>query len=169
MDENTSRDTKVRQKAACDEVLRYCQNKVDCRRVQVLAFFNETFDPTNCNRGCDTCLTRGNFDYQEEDVTEDAKTMIRIMEAYTMKNMITLTNLVECYRGVAGNTVKRLSDNRYFGEGRDWLKEEAERLSIALKLQGGITEFHQSSGAGWSNSYILVRPFIANSTICAPC
>jgi len=95
--------------------------------------------------------------------------MIRIMEAYTMKNMITLTNLVECYRGVAGNTVKRLSDNRYFGEGRDWLKEEAERLSIALKLQGGITEFHQSSGAGWSNSYILVRPFIANSTICAPC
>ena len=32
------------------QVIQYCENTTDCRRKQVLQYFNETFDPANCHK-----------------------------------------------------------------------------------------------------------------------
>ncbi|KAH9831001.1 P-loop containing nucleoside triphosphate hydrolase protein, partial [Rhodofomes roseus] len=60
-------------------VAQFCQNNVDCRRTQVLAYYNETFDPALCDDGCDNC--RNPSGIEEEDVTEMAVKIINLAEA----------------------------------------------------------------------------------------
>ena len=51
-------------------VVQYCENKMDCRRMQLLKYFAENFDPSFCkNRTpCDNCQSRVRFVF--EDVTD---------------------------------------------------------------------------------------------------
>ncbi|WVQ97161.1 hypothetical protein IAU59_004271 [Kwoniella sp. CBS 9459] len=154
MDTNLSRDQKDRQKAAMGEVLRYCENKADCRRAQVLSFFNETFDPVNCHRGCDVCLGREENVFTTEDVTEDAIKVIRLVQAFDREDRITLVNAVDCFRGLRGNAGKGLDQNPHFGIGKNWQKSEAERLVQTLVIEGALEEFCVASMAGWTNAYL---------------
>ncbi|WVF70801.1 hypothetical protein IAT40_005595 [Kwoniella sp. CBS 6097] len=154
MDTNLSRDQKDRQKAAMGEVLRYCENKADCRRAQVLSFFNETFDPVNCHRGCDVCLGREENTFTTEDVTEDAIQVIKLVQAFDREDRITLVNAVECFRGLRGNSGKGLDQNPLFGVGKSWQKNEAERLLQTLVIEGALEEFCVASMAGWTNAYL---------------
>ncbi|OCF41399.1 hypothetical protein I317_04790 [Kwoniella heveanensis CBS 569] len=154
MDTNLSRDQKDRQKAAMGEVLRYCDNKADCRRAQVLSFFNESFDPVNCHRGCDVCLGREENKFTTEDVTEDAIKVIKLVQAFDREDRITLVNAVECFRGLKGAPGKGLDQNPHFGVGKNWLKNEAERLLQTLVIEGALEEFCVASMAGWTNAYL---------------
>lgn len=152
----STREQKVRQQAAADEVMKFCQNKTDCRRTQILSFFNEKFDAANCHRGCDICLSREKNEYTEEDVTEDVKTVLMTMEAFHTSENITLKNLVDCFRGTGGASGKNLGSNDYFGSGKNWTKPEAERLVQRIVIEGGLDEYYVKNAAGWNNAYLRV-------------
>nr|KIR48852.1 bloom syndrome protein [Cryptococcus bacillisporus CA1280] len=154
-EKDLTRDQKERQKASMQEVLRYCNNKVDCRRSQVLAFFNETFDAANCNQGCDVCLGRDRNVFRTEDVTEDAATVIKMVQAFS-NIKITILNAAECFRGYKGNSGKRLDQNPYFGAGQSWERNEGERLIQTLVIEGALEEYCVESKAGWTNAYLRV-------------
>lgn len=136
--------------------MRFCQNKTDCRRTQILAFFNEKFDAANCHRGCDTCLSREKHQHTIEDVSEDAKTVLLMMESFDTKQNITLNNLVDCFRGRGASSAKNLGGNDYFGSGKNWEKGDAERLVQLVLVEGGLEEYYVTNGAGWNNSYLRV-------------
>ena len=155
-DENMTRQQKERQKASLAEVHRFCSNKTDCRRVQVLAFFNEVFDPANCNQGCDICLDRDTNKFTAEDVTADAVNALRMMQGFEKNDKITLNNAVECFRGLNGSSGKGLNQKPLFGCGKDWLRAEAERLFQALIMEKGLEEYFVRNGAGYNNSYLRV-------------
>jgi bloom syndrome protein len=154
-DTETSWETKQRQRASCDEVLKFCNNKTDCRRVQVLSFFSETFDPADCHLGCDICLTRDQNTYQDEDVTSDSQIILQMMQSFPPKERITFTNLVDCFRGKMAGT-KGIGQNPFFGVGRQWSKEDAARLVQLLVVEGGLGEYNVVNKSGWSNSYLRV-------------
>jgi bloom syndrome protein len=143
-DRDMTKEQKDRQKAALHEVLRYCENKTDCRRSQVLSFFSETFDAKNCHGGCDVCLHKNKNVYTSEDVTADAIKMIKMVQAFDRDDRIT------------GSSRKGLSSNEYFGSGKSWNPGEAERLVAALVINCGLDEFNVQNGAGYSNSYLKV-------------
>ncbi|KAK8865792.1 hypothetical protein IAR55_000939 [Kwoniella newhampshirensis] len=153
-DRELTRDQKERQKASMQEVLRYCNNKADCRRSQVLAFFNETFDPVNCHQGCDTCLGRDCNIFNTEDVSKDAVNVIKMVQAFNREDRITILNAAECFRGFKGNSGKMLNENPFFGVGKDWARNEAERLIQTLVIEGALEEFCVASAAGWTNAYL---------------
>ena len=161
-DQETTKETKERQKGALEEVMRFCSNKTDCRRTQILSFFNEKFDPANCHRGCDICIQRENNIYHEEDVTEDTKTVLRMMEAFNERDRITVKNAVDCFRGRGGGSGKNLNQNRCFGAGKDWAKEDAERLIQLLVIEGALEEYYVANSAGWNNSYLQVRSILGS-------
>ncbi|KAI0085394.1 P-loop containing nucleoside triphosphate hydrolase protein [Irpex rosettiformis] len=53
---------------AIENVLRvfgYCQNTVDCRRVQVLSYFDENFDKADCSANCDNCQDTSEVTYED--------------------------------------------------------------------------------------------------------
>ena len=158
-DDKTTRDTKERQRAAVSEVLRFCTNRTDCRRTQILSFFNERFDATDCHRGCDICLLREKNLYQEEDVTADAKQVLLMMQAFDKNDRITKKNLIDCFTGKNGPAGKNLNHNPHFGSGKDWALGEADRLIQQIMLEGGLEEYYVANAAGWNNSYLQVCDF----------
>lgn len=155
-DQNLTKEQRDRQKDNLREVLRFCSNKTDCRRSQVLAFFNETFDPKNCNQGCDVCSSRDQQQITVKDVTEDAVRVIKMMKAFQRDDKITILNAVDCFRGTNGNSAKGLGQNPHFACGKDWDRGEAERLVQNLLIERALDEFYSANGAGWTNSYIRV-------------
>lgn len=167
-DANLTREQKERQKQSMQEVLRFCNNKTDCRRSQVLAFFSETFDPANCHSGCDVCLSRDKNLYVVEDVTTDANKVIEMVRAFDRDDRITVNNAVDCFRGITGSSGKGLNHNQMFGCGKDWERGEAERLVQTLLIEGGLAEFYTANGAGWSNAYLKVSR-IANASVSRLC
>lgn len=155
-DDALSREQKDRQIASMQEVVKFCSNKTDCRRSQVLAFFSETFDPADCHDGCDVCLSRGDNVYVSKDVSEDAKKVLRMMQAFDKRDRITLVNAVNCFRGTGGNTDKGLGQNPLFGVGKDWAVAEAERLVQLLLMDEAIEEYYIQNTAGYHNGYLRV-------------
>lgn len=156
-DENLSKSQKERQKASLHEVLRFCSNKTDCRRVQVLAFFNELFDPVLCNQGCDICLDRDKNRFTAEDVTADAIKALQMVQAFSKDDRITLKGAVDCFRGLSGNSGKGFGQNPFFGCGKDWDRVEGERLLQALMMEKALEEFYVQNAMGFNNAYIKVR------------
>ncbi|KAL7423811.1 ATP-dependent DNA helicase sgs1 [Cryptotrichosporon argae] len=159
-DKEMSPDQKQRQRESLNEVLRFCQNKTDCRRSQVLAFFNETFDPLLCHQGCDTCLLRDVNQYTVVDVSEDAVKAVRMIQAFDRRDKITLKMAAECFRGTRGPPGKEhiLSNNPMFGQGKDWERAEADRLLQLLLMNKAFEEWYVTSKAGWSNAYLKLGP-----------
>ncbi|WWC66473.1 uncharacterized protein I206_100375 [Kwoniella pini CBS 10737] len=155
-DQNLTRDQKERQKASMNEVLRYCANKADCRRAQVLSFFNETFDPQECNHGCDVCLGRDVNVFTSEDVTADAVNVIKMLQHFRHEDRITIVNAAECFKGVRGSSGKGLDANPLYAIGKDWSRAEAERLIQTLVIEGALEEFCVASAAGWTNAYLTL-------------
>lgn len=155
-DTNLSPEQKNRQKDNIREVLRFCINKTDCRRSQVLAFFNETFNPAACNQSCDVCSSRDQKQITVKDVTEDAKRVLQMIKAFGRGDKITVLNAVDCFRGTNGNSAKGLGGNPLFACGKDWDRTEAERLVQNLLIERALDEFYTANGAGWTNSYLQV-------------
>jgi bloom syndrome protein len=153
-------EQKERQTDAINEVLKYCGNTTDCRRVQVLSFFSEVFDPADCHQSCDTCLNSEPGSFKAEDVSEDAKAAIRLVQDFRDQD-ITIVNAVACFMGWR-NTAKSGKDiegNAYHGVGKHWKKDEAMRLFENLVLAGGLETYVKGGTAGWSNTYLTVSAF----------
>jgi hypothetical protein len=57
---------------SCSLQVRYCESEVDCRRKLLVehftSSFRESFDQSDCNRTCDTCL-RSDNDVKKLDLT----------------------------------------------------------------------------------------------------
>lgn len=59
-------------------MVQYCENYQDCRRVQQLAYFGETFDPSGCNDGCDVC--KKGIVYEQHDVSALALKLCELVD-----------------------------------------------------------------------------------------
>lgn len=57
-------------------MLQYCEEPFHCRRKLWLNFLGEKFDAKDCSQMCDNC--KANYVISETDVTEEAKTLIRL-------------------------------------------------------------------------------------------
>lgn len=155
-DPNLRPEQKNRQKDSVQEVLRFCQNLTDCRRKQVLRFFNEDFDPAQCNQGCDVCLNRDQNKYKTVDVLEDARNLIKMVQAFGRDDRVTQKNVADCFRGMGGSTDKGLGNNPHFGVGKSWRPDNGARLVQNLLLDKALDEYYTTNGAGWSNGYVKV-------------
>ena len=156
-------EQKERQKDNVNEVMRYCMNKTDCRRSQVLQFFNETFDPAQCNNACDVCLSRAKNVYEQEDVSEDAVSVLRMFHKLGGQDQVTMAGAVDIWRGANRANVRKFSGNPFYGAGKQWEKVEAERLMQYLLMEKALSEYTVTNFAGWSNSYLKVS---YNTRVC---
>ncbi|OBZ75722.1 ATP-dependent DNA helicase hus2/rqh1 [Grifola frondosa] len=87
-----------REEDAFRRVMEYCQNEVDCRRVQVLGYFGETFHPQNCHQLCNNC--RDPTAEIKEDLTEVAVNAIKLMQALANNgSQLTKSQFVDVMRG----------------------------------------------------------------------
>lgn len=152
-----SDEQKLRQRHLLRNVVQFCDNRSDCRRKQVLNYFNEHFDPMDCQNGCDNCNSTSTF--VTEDFSEHAQHIVRLVRKIHSAN-VTLLHSVDVYRGAR---LKKIVDLRHdqieeFGMGSDLVRGDVERLFNRLIWEDAIGLSHQTNRSGFTTEYVQPGP-----------
>ena len=75
-------------------VMQYSENHSDCRRKQILQYFNEVFDSEICKGTCDNC--KHSKSMVQRDVTESSKEIIKLVE-HIQRDNVTILHCVDVY------------------------------------------------------------------------
>ncbi|KAI1235294.1 hypothetical protein IHE44_0002937, partial [Lamprotornis superbus] len=132
-------------------MVHYCENVVECRRVQLLAYFGETnFNPSFCKDHpeviCDNCSRKK--DYRCRNVTEDVKSIVRFVREHCGQagrangrsnpgsGRYTLNMMVDIFLGSTSAKIQ----SGIFGKGAAYSRHNAERLFRKLVLDKILDE-----------------------------
>ncbi|KAF1484546.1 hypothetical protein FQV08_0008491, partial [Pygoscelis antarcticus] len=132
-------------------MVHYCENVVDCRRIQLLAYFGETnFNPTFCKDHpeviCDNCSRK--TDYKSRNVTDEVKSIIRFVREHcgqtgrinakrnTGSGRYTLNMMVDIFLGTKSAKIQ----SGIFGKGAAYSRHNVERLFRKLVLDKILDE-----------------------------
>ncbi|KAF7116474.1 hypothetical protein CNMCM5793_004762 [Aspergillus hiratsukae] len=145
---------KDRQRQMLRNVMQYCLNLADCRRVQILAYFNEYFRPNDCNKSCDNCKSDAIFEHR--DFSQQAASVLKIVRYFQdIEDKVTMSYCVNIFRG----SMKRFrfpehKDAPGFGAGSGLDLQVAERLFQYLLLEGALFEENVVNGSRFAVQYI---------------
>lgn len=152
-----SRDQKERQLLMLRKMIGYCENEADCRRVQVLDYFNERFRSDDCGGECDNCNFSGTF--ETIDFTDHAASAISLVEQM-QSDQPTILQCVDVFKGSMAKKVKdsRWDELREHGAGADVERTELERLFLRLLVSNAIREVNIAHRNGFTHQYVEMGP-----------
>jgi superfamily II DNA helicase RecQ len=131
------------------KVVQYCQNDVECRRVQVLRYFDEQFEKATCKNSCDNCCDTSEVTY--EDLTMSAHNLVQMARESCNQRDTTRPNLLIAFAGGDSHCLDQWNK----GERR----HRVERIFDHL-LSLGFLELNSKRPKGeisWTVSYVNVR------------
>ncbi|XP_071610150.1 recQ-like DNA helicase BLM isoform X1 [Heliangelus exortis] len=130
-------------------MVQYCENVVDCRRIQLLAYFGEKdFNPTFCKDHpeviCDNCSRTK--DYKSRNVTDEVKSIVRFVQEHcgqmgqakrnAASGRYTLNMMVDIFLGSKSARIQ----SGIFGKGAAYSRHNVERLFRKLVLDKILDE-----------------------------
>ncbi|KAE8153410.1 hypothetical protein BDV25DRAFT_149414 [Aspergillus avenaceus] len=149
-----SKQQKNRQRQMLRNVVQYCENKADCRRVQILAYFNEYFRREDCNASCDNCKSDSVFELR--DFSQHAASALKVVRHFEQSNeKVTMSYCMNIFRG----SVKKFRSPQHrqtpgYGDGSSLEIGEAERLFYHLLSEGALFEENVVNGSRFAVQYI---------------
>lgn len=141
---------KQQQRDNLRDVIQYCENKVDCRRVLVLQYFGEKFDKTECNRTCDNCE-------RTTKVTIIDRTVYALKAlklAQDIDDRYTLNSLLDAFRGSAAKKILKYQHCEGYGAGRELSRTEAERILQSMATNQVFRTHNETNAGGFTTSYL---------------
>ncbi|GJE97049.1 ATP-dependent DNA helicase-like protein [Phanerochaete sordida] len=144
-------------------VVQYCMNAVDCRRKQVLAFFDEPFDPKKCNNMCDNC--KNEAPVTTLDITALAINFVKLVQQAQQKNIRAARGTLT--KAFYGKMDRATQDRGFeqlagFGAGAEAAKANRdlpERLHDLLVAQGILMTKAEGNGrSGYAQDYTYAGP-----------
>ncbi|EME40256.1 hypothetical protein DOTSEDRAFT_179253 [Dothistroma septosporum NZE10] len=150
-----SHEQKERQRQMLKKMTQYCDNRSDCRRVQVLGYFSERFDPEDCDGGCDNCTSDSTF--HDVDYTEYAEKAIGLVRQ-VYKEKVTLLHCIDVFRGGKSTKITQLSHDSLdeYGYGSELDRTDLERLFYRLLSEDAIREENIVNKSGFAANYIML-------------
>lgn len=147
------RDQKERLHSMLNRMVQYCEDKVECRRVQVLGYFGERFSKDDCNGTCDNCNSKST--YETVDRSDEAKAAINIIQNRDGQDY-TVVLVGDIMRGVKSQKVQSLGmeESRYFGVAKHLKKNECESLIYRLIGEHAFKEDNKTNKKGFTAAYI---------------
>jgi bloom syndrome protein len=144
------------QKDLLQKVVAYCENKSDCRRKQVLAYFGENFEAVDCKQRCDNCMSGSKF--HSLDVTLLAATVVKLVQNIAYDGPITLKYCVDVFRGSKSSKIVQSGHTEIegFAAGKDMNRGDVERLFHLLVSKDAIAEYSVVNGMGFPSTYVKV-------------
>jgi bloom syndrome protein len=147
---------KSRQKQMLRNVVQFCENQSDCRRVQVLAYFAEYFRQEDCNNTCDNC--KSGLVFEVHDFTEQASWAIKIVRQFQYsKEKVTVVYCCDILRGDCKRP--KAPDHRKmpgYGKGADLDRAGAERLFYRLLGEDALAEDNVINKSGFAVQYVIL-------------
>ncbi|XP_052240275.1 recQ-like DNA helicase BLM isoform X2 [Dreissena polymorpha] len=147
MDQNATFDSKRVHIDNLFRMIQFCENVADCRRTQLLNYFNEPgFDRGQCNKVkgsiCDNCISKDSFKLR--DVTEDVKVILACVRDLTANRYsdFTLIHFVEMFKGSKNSKIVENGHDRHamHGRGAAYSRQDADRLFRKLVIDGILME-----------------------------
>ena len=133
-------------------------DNVNCRRKQVLGFFDESFNAELCRKMCDNC--RDESPRMTEDHTEDAQQTLRLFENLTRGRSKDLTSkqLALALKGNKPQTMvsKGFTSDPLYGVGSKWKPEIIDRLIEEMLNAEILTTQIKKMPSGYNQTYLLV-------------
>lgn len=150
-------EQKARQKNMLRNVVQFCENRSDCRRVQVLAYFNEYFRREDCGNTCDNC--KSDLVFESHDFSAHAAWAIKIVRHFetVLKEKVTVLYCVDILRGEL-KRAKSPSHKQipWYGKGSDLDRGEAERLFYRLLGEDALSEDNVINKKDFAVQYIQI-------------
>ncbi|TVY80885.1 ATP-dependent DNA helicase hus2/rqh1 [Lachnellula suecica] len=125
---------KDRQREMLKRMVQFCDNRNDCRRVNVLAYFGEVFAKEDCNHRCDNCNSDAVF--VQKDFTTQAQHAVKLVQNVGSETL-TLLQAVDILRGGKNAKVKDIDE---YGAVSDLPRGEVERIFQKLVAEDGLKE-----------------------------
>lgn len=157
-------EQKERQHQMLRNVHGFCENKSDCRRVQVLRYFDETFRREDCNGACDNCTSKSSFETQ--DYTDYAVAAIALVQRIE-KDKVTLLHCVDVFRGGKSKKIVARSHDHLpqHGTASHLERGDVERLFYRLLSEEALREksiINKNSGFPSKYLQVSIRGFTEN-------
>ena len=152
-----SYEQKERQRKMLRNMVQFCENRSDCRRVQILNYFNESFRKEDCNAACDNCNSQSSFESQ--DFTEFAVAAIELVKRIEQDEAkVTLLHCVDVFRGAKNKKISAMEHDRLdqYGAGSDLERGDIERLFHRLLSEDAIVEHNEVNKKGFALQYVHV-------------
>lgn len=148
-----SAEQKDRQRKMLRDVIQFCENRSDCRRVQVLAYFDELFRKEDCHATCDNCTSSVVF--EDRDFTDLAVKALELVQQL-QEVKVTLVHCIDVFRGVRTRKIINEGHDRCaeHGAGQELDRGDVERLFYRLSAEDAISEYNVVNKAGFANSYV---------------
>ncbi|XP_029523850.2 recQ-like DNA helicase BLM isoform X1 [Oncorhynchus nerka] len=172
MDKDGNHHTKATHLNNLHSMVHFCENVMDCRRIQLLAYFGEhKFNPGFCKEHpdviCDNCARPNQ--YKARNVTEDVKKIVRFVQENCEKvgsrysksanqNRLTLNMLVDIFLGSKTARVQ----SGMFAMGKAYSKHNADRLFKKLVLDHLLVEDLYITANSQAVAYISAGPKAIN-------
>uniref|UniRef100_A0A3P9JLH7 RecQ-like DNA helicase BLM n=1 Tax=Oryzias latipes TaxID=8090 RepID=A0A3P9JLH7_ORYLA len=172
MDREGDSHTKATHFNNLHSMVHFCENVMECRRIQLLAYFGElNFNRNFCKDhpdvSCDNCVKPNQ--YQMKNVTEDVKKIVRFVQENCEKvgsrfgktaqqNRLTLNMLVDIFIGSKSAKIQ----TGMFGMGGAYSRHNADRLFKKLVLENILVEDLYITNNGQAVSYISAGPKAMN-------
>lgn len=162
--EKASDEEKKFQLEGIKEVVRYCQNDVTCRRVQVLRYFGEVdFEPADCHKNCNNCID--SRESQEVDLTEAGIEMIKMVQSFAKH--VSKAQCLEAFRGSNTKTMREkgidLETNPNCGKGKSLSRDQCDHLIDHLLVEDALQESCVSTSSKWNNMYIKASSLLISN------
>ncbi|KAI5204115.1 hypothetical protein E4T39_03790 [Aureobasidium subglaciale] len=154
--ESGSKEQKDRQHDMLRRVAQFCLNKTDCRRVQVLAYFAESFSKEDCNNSCDNC--ESTEELVEEDYTDLGLAAVNLVKEIASTRNVTLHQCLDLFRGTGRGITAEDREAENFGAGKDLDRENVDRLFGLLIAEDVIREFSVFNKSKFANQYLSLGP-----------
>lgn len=152
-----STEQKQRQHDMLRNVIQFCENKSDCRRVQILGYFSESFKKEDCGKNCDNCTSEATF--EERDLSRYAQKAIELVKKVHESNF-TILQCVDAFRGAKNARVKKDDIGNLFGFGADLERGDVERVFNHLLEARALEETSISNKMGFVTNYIHVSVIV---------
>lgn len=172
MDREGDRQAKATHFNNLHSMVHFCENAMECRRIQLLAYFGELkFNKSFCKEhpdvSCDNCAKPNQFKLR--DVTDDVKKIVRFAQENCEKvgarfgktpqqNRLTLNMLVDIFLGTKSAKVQ----TGMYGMGAAYSRHNADRLFKKLVLDNILMEDLYITNGGQTVSYISAGPKASN-------
>ncbi|KAK9464120.1 P-loop containing nucleoside triphosphate hydrolase protein [Lipomyces oligophaga] len=149
--------TREKQRSFLKQVVQYCENQTDCRRLQVLRYFNETFDPAQCRGHCDNCLNAKKSEFEVRDVTEITKDILRVVRELQSEN-VTMLYCMDVFRGSKTVKIQTAGHDMIqgYGAGQGLNRTDVERIFHHLVTDDALKESSIVNSAGFASSYLRI-------------
>ena len=150
-----SEEDKTRITEEIRRVVDYCTDVSRCRRVQILQYFGESFDPANCRSGCDVCRSTGKV--TTKNVTIHAIQVVQLVESMVGTNN-TMNHCKSVFIGSRKKDVISRNHDQLPGHslGATLGQRVVDLLFSELVTIGALQETPVSNNSGWSNNYLQV-------------